>query len=79
LVAQVGVYSVLPPTMCRMPARNFDATMLRGCEMVEEGKGLQLVPPPTPKGDHELAVVMISLGAQDRQVCNNKIRYDRIR
>jgi hypothetical protein len=42
---QVGVFSVHPPALGKMPARQFKK-QLRGCEMVAIGEGLQLVPPP---------------------------------
>jgi len=57
---QVGVFSVLPPPLGKMPARDFRTKQLRGCRMVEVGEGLQLVPPPISK-DHGLAVVIICM------------------
>jgi hypothetical protein len=57
---QVGIFSVLPPPLGKMPARDFQTKHLRGCRLVEMGEGLQLVPPPMSK-DHGLVVVMICM------------------
>jgi hypothetical protein len=64
---QVGVFTVLPPPLGKMPYRDFSEP-LRGCEMVEIGEGLQLVPPPTSKDEHGLAVVFINMEESNEAV-----------
>jgi hypothetical protein len=60
---RVGLFTVLPPPLGKMPPRDFDKP-LRACEMVESPyEGLQLVSPPTSKEDHGLAVVFINTEA----------------